>query len=83
MALHLLGITNPILIISLTKKFNEQKYRIPTKQIDFQISSWLKGISIQADDIGAIQKVYQGEIKAVTSGNKVDSLEQLNKKTRL
>ncbi len=61
-------------------KFRGQKFRLPTKQIDAQIPGWLNSITIQTDDIPTIQEVYNREIKAVTSGNKEVSLEQMHAK---
>jgi len=65
------------------RKFDGQKFRIPTKVVDMRIPDWLCGISIDAANVAAIQKTYQCEIKAVTSENKEVSLDQLRRKYQI
>ena len=64
-------------------KFESRKFRIPTDYVDENISAWFCGISIDAENIVPIQKIYQREIRAVTSENKEVSLDQLRRKFQI
>jgi DNA invertase Pin-like site-specific DNA recombinase len=65
------------------RKFDGRKFRIPTNVVDVRIPGWLSGISIDGENVAAIQETYNREIKAVTSDNREVSLDKLRRKFQI
>ncbi|MBL6983787.1 MAG: recombinase family protein [Anaerolineales bacterium] len=64
-------------------KVEGRKFRIQAKLVDTHIPDWLNGITIDPEIIPEIRKIYQNEIRKVTSDNKEETIEQLKRKLLL
>jgi site-specific DNA recombinase len=64
-------------------KLEGRKLRIKTKVADDQISDWLNGITIDSKITPEIRKIYQNEIRKLTSENKEVTIDQLKRRLLL
>ena len=64
-------------------KVEGRKFWIQARLVDTHIPDWLSGITIDSEIVPEIRKIYQNEIRKVTSENKEETIDQLKRKLLL